>query len=154
MFKNLHFELKKRKLLFLKLSFIVSEHFLILQHGQFLRNSFFLRIFTSKFLVKSVSCKKNVYRPLRRISVQKDVPRCRSNYPELFPKKGVPKNFAKFTGKHLCQILFFNKVAKGQRPATLLKKRLQHWCFPVNFAKLLRTPFSIKHLWWLLLQTR
>ena len=30
--------------------------------------------------------------------------------------------------------LFFNKVA-GLRPATLLKKRLWHSCFPVNFAK-------------------
>ena len=27
-------------------------------------------------------------------------------------------------------------------PATLLKKRPQHRCFPVNFAKFLRTPFS------------
>ena len=26
-------------------------------------------------------------------------------------KKGVLRNFAKFTGKHLCQCLFFNKVA-------------------------------------------
>ena len=25
-------------------------------------------------------------------------------------KKGVFRNFAKFTGKHLCQSLFFNKV--------------------------------------------
>ena len=29
----------------------------------------------------------------------------------------------------------------GLRPATLLKKRLQHRCFPVNFVKYLRTPF-------------
>ena len=29
------------------------------------------------------------------------------------------------------------------RPATLLKKRLWHRCFPVNFAKFLRTPFFI-----------
>ena len=36
-------------------------------------------------------------------------------------KKSVLKNIAKFTGKHLCQSLFFNKVA-GQRPASLLKK--------------------------------
>ena len=55
-------------------------------------------------------------------------------------KKVVLKNFAKFTGKHLCQSLVFNKVA-GLRPATLLKKRLRHRCFPVNFAKFLRTPF-------------
>ena len=31
--------------------------------------------------------------------------------PEPFYKKGVLRNFAKFTGKHLCQTLFFNKVA-------------------------------------------
>ena len=31
-------------------------------------------------------------------------------------------------------------------PATLLKKRLWHRCFPVNFAKFLRTPFIIEHL--------
>ena len=36
-------------------------------------------------------------------------------------RKDVPKNFKKFTGKHLHQSLFFNKVA-GFRPATLLKK--------------------------------
>ena len=52
--------------------------------------------------------------------------------------------------KHLWQSLFFNKVA-GLRPATLLKKRLWHRCFPVNFAKFLRTPFLTEHLWWLLL---
>ena len=28
------------------------------------------------------------------------------------------------------------------RPATLLKKKLWHRCFPMNFAKFLRTPFS------------
>ena len=31
---------------------------------------------------------------------------------------------------------------KRLRPATLLKKRLWHRCFHVNFAKFLRTPFS------------
>ena len=30
---------------------------------------------------------------------------------------------------------------------TLLKKRLWHRCFPVNFAKFLRKPFFIEHLW-------
>ena len=30
--------------------------------------------------------------------------------------------------------------------ATLLKRRLWHRCFPVNFAKFLRTPFLTKHL--------
>ena len=51
----------------------------------------------------------------------------------------------------MCRSLFFNKVA-GIKPAvTLLKKRLRHWRFPVNFANFLRTPFSVEHLWWLLL---
>ena len=31
--------------------------------------------------------------------------------PEVLYKKGVLKDSAKFTGKHLCQNLFFNKVA-------------------------------------------
>ena len=56
---------------------------------------------------------------------------CRSSRPEVFGEKGVPRNFAKFTGKHLWQSLFFNKVA-GLRPTTLLKKRLCHKSFPVN----------------------
>ena len=39
----------------------------------------------------------------------------RSSHLEVFCKKGVLRNFAKFTGKNLCQSLFFNKVA-GLRP--------------------------------------
>ena len=95
-----------------------------------------------------------------------------SNHAEVFCKRDVLSNFAKFTGNHLCQSLFFDKVGglpfqsaisiKLQskfietkllhgRPATLLKNRLRHRCFPVNFAKFLRTPFFIKHLSWLLL---
>ena len=74
----------------------------------------------------------------------------RSNRPEVLRKKGVLRNLRKFTGKHLCQSLSFNKLA-GLIPATLLKKRLWHSCFPVNFVKFLRTPFYTKHLWWLLL---
>ena len=35
----------------------------------------------------------------------------RSSRRNVFCKKGVLRNFAKFPGKHLCQSLFFNKVA-------------------------------------------
>ena len=45
----------------------------------------------------------------------------RSSRPEVFCKKGVLENFAKFTGKQLSQSLFFNKVA-DLRPATVLKR--------------------------------
>ena len=37
----------------------------------------------------------------------------RSSRPEVFRKKDVHRNFVKFTGKHLCQSLFFNKLAGG-----------------------------------------
>ena len=52
--------------------------------------------------------------------------------PEVFYKKSVFKNFAKFTGKHLHQSLM---------SAPLLKKELWHRNFPVNFAKFSRTTF-------------
>ena len=55
-------------------------------------------------------------------------------------KKVNLKYFSKFTGKHLCQSPFLTKVA-GLRAATLLKKRLWHRRFPVNFAKFLGIPF-------------
>ena len=38
--------------------------------------------------------------------------------------------------------LLFPRLYGGRlRPATLLKKRLYQWCFPVNFPKFVRTPF-------------
>ena len=41
----------------------------------------------------------------------------------MFYNKDVLKKFAKFTGKHLCQSLNFNKV-----------EDLRQRCFPVNFS--------------------
>ena len=65
-------------------------------------------------------------------------------------KNRVLKNFTKFTGKHLCQSLFFNKAA-GLRSATLLKKRLWHRYFPVHLVKFSRIPFLQNISGWLLL---
>ena len=42
--------------------------------------------------------------------------------PVMFYKKGFLRNFVKFTGNYLCQ-------------------SPNYLCFPVNFAKFLRTPF-------------
>ena len=66
----------------------------------------------------------------------------RSSHPYVFCKKGVLENFAKF--------ILFNKVA-GLRSGTLIKSRLWHRRFPVNFAKFLRASLFTKHLWWQLL---
>ena len=52
-------------------------------------------------------------------------------------RKGILRNFAKFTGKHLCQGLLSNKVAGG---GLVFSLRI-HSCFPVNFPKFLRTHF-------------
>ena len=51
----------------------------------------------------------------------------RSSHQRCSVRKGVLRKFTKFTGKHMCQSLYFNKVAG--------------LCFPVNFVKFLRTPF-------------
>ena len=45
-----------------------------------------------------------------------------------------------------------NSQATGLRPATLLKQRLWHRCFPVNFEKSLATSLLKEHFRWLLLQ--
>ena len=74
----------------------------------------------------------------------------KSRWPEVFAKKGVLKQVSKFTGNHLCQILFFDKVA-DLRVATLLKTTLWHRCFPVNFVIFLKTPFLYNISGWLLL---
>ena len=68
----------------------------------------------------------------------------------MVSQKDVLRNFAKFTGKYLCECLFLDKVA-GLRPAALLKRDPGTGVFTVNFAKSLRTPFLTEHLQWLLL---
>ena len=74
-----------------------------------------------------------------------------SSCPEVFRKKVFFENFPKLTRKHQCQSLSFTKVA-GLSPLTLLKKRLWHRCFPVDFAKFPRTPFFTEHLRWVFLK--
>ena len=70
--------------------------------------------------------------PVKNLSPKISV-KLRSSLPEVFYKQGVTKHFAKFRRKHLCRSLLFGK-------ATLLKWRLQHRRFHVNFDKVLRTP--------------
>ena len=60
---------------------------------------------------------------------------CRSSCPEVFCKKGFRRNFAKFTRKHLCQGLFFNKVAGKETLAQV---------FSCEFCKISRNNFSYR----------
>ena len=45
---------------------------------------------------------------------------CRSSCPEVFCKKGVLRNFEKFTRKHLYQRLFLNKESLAQVAASII----------------------------------
>ena len=71
-----------------------------------------------------------------------------SSRPEVFCKKGVLRNFAKFTGRHLCQGLFFNKVAG---PCNFFRKETLAQVFFCEFCKISNNTFSYRHLRWLLL---
>ena len=66
--------------------------------------------------------------------------------PEMFCKKGVLINFAKFTGKHLCQTLFFNKVAG----ATCVFSRICYFSRPgLILLRRIITPHHTKVFLWL-----
>ena len=76
----------------------------------------------------------------------------RSSHRKCSIKEGVVKNFAKFKRNTCARVSFLIKLqAWGLRPATLLKVRLWHKCFPVNFDKFLRRSFLRENLQWLLL---
>ena len=92
---------------------------------------------TSKmeFFVKIVTFKET--NPLLR--------RFRSSHRRCSVKKGALRNFAKLTGKYLCQSLFFNKVA-GLWPVTLLRKETLAQAFLCEFCEISKNTFSTEHL--------
>ena len=59
---------------------------------------------------------------------------------QMFFKEGVIINFLIFT-RNICVWVTFFIQLQDWWPATLLKKRAQHRCFPVNIIKCLRKPF-------------
>ena len=71
---------------------------------------------------------------------------------QIFLKIGILKSFTNFTSKHLCWSLFLKNLQAVD--LQLHRKRLQRRCFPVKFAKFVRTPFFTEHLRWLLLHLR
>ena len=62
----------------------------------------------------------------------------RSSRPEVFCKKGVFRNFTKFTGKHHCQSL-----------CNFIKKETLALVFYFEFCEICKITFFIEHLWWL-----
>ena len=107
---------------------VIFPHFLVL-------------IWSHWYIAQVVMIYDTVMHYFKKISIDLDTfGITRSRHRTCSVRKGVLRYFAKFTGKHLCQNLLFNKVA-DLKPATLLKKTLWHRCFPVKFAKFWRTPF-------------
>ena len=64
----------------------------------------------------------------------------KSSRPEVFCKKGVLRNFAKFTEKHLWQSLFFNKVTG------LIEKENLAQVFSCEFCQICKNIFSYRTL--------
>ena len=58
-------------------------------------------------------------------------------------KKGVLRNFVKFTGKQLCQSLFFSKVAT-LKPVTLFLKKALAQVFSFEFCEISKNTFLHK----------
>ena len=73
----------------------------------------------------------------------------RSSHPEVFSRKCV-RNFTNFTGKHLCQSLFFNKV--GGLAWNCIKKETLVQVLSYEFCEIFKNTFFTEHLWWLLLK--
>ena len=75
---------------------------------------------------------------------QRCLSKVRGSRPEEFCKKGVLRNFSNFTGKHLCQSLFFqsrlrfgfNYKLKKQSPKSVLERN----CFEKVHKSLKKTP--------------
>ena len=62
----------------------------------------------------------------------------RSSRPEVFCKKGVLRNLAKFTEKQLCQSLFFNK---GLQACNFIKKETLALVFSCEFCEISKNNF-------------
>ena len=72
----------------------------------------------------------------------------RDTRPEVFCKKGALRNFAKFTGKHLCQSHFLIKL----QACNFIKKETLPQVFSCEYCEIFRAPFLTEHLRWLLLK--
>ena len=63
--------------------------------------------------------------------------------PQVFYKKGVLRYFTKFTGKYLCQSLFFNEV----EACNFIKKETLAQVFSCGLCENSKNTFFTEHLW-------
>ena len=66
--------------------------------------------------------------------------------------KNLPLKISQNSKENTCAGVSFLIKLQAKACNIIQKRDSDISCFPVNFAKFLRTPFFIGHLWWLLLQ--
>ena len=66
--------------------------------------------------------------------------------PEVLYKKGVLRNFTKFTGKHLYQSLFFNELQARPGTGDSGTETLEQ-VFSCEFCEISENTFFTEHLW-------
>ena len=69
----------------------------------------------------------------------------RSSHPEVFYRKGALRNFAKFTGKHLSQSLFFTKICRSEA-CNFIKNETLAQTFSCEFCEISKNTFFTEHL--------
>ena len=70
---------------------------------------------------------------------------CRSSRPDVFCEKDVLRNFGKFTGKHLCQDLYFNLVAG--LACNFIKIETLAQVFSYEFSEISKNTFLKEYVW-------
>ena len=85
-------------------------------------------------------CWRSLDGPRRRWHTQ-----FRSSHRRCSVRKGVLRNFAKFTRKHLCQSLFLTKLQASA--CNFIKKEALAQVFSCKFCKISKNTFFIEHLW-------
>ena len=72
----------------------------------------------------------------------------KSRYQRFYVRKGFLRNFTKFTGKHLYQALFFNKVADLRPKAcNIIKKENLAQVLSCELCDISKKTFFAEHLW-------
>ena len=99
-------------------------------------------VITSIYVISYPQSEK-VYANLSQESLRNSSSSFRSSHWRCSKQNAVLKKFAIFSGKQLQWSLFFSKVVDLQG-CNSIKKRLQHRCFSVKFAKFLRITFFLQ----------
>ena len=121
---------------------MTKTHTTVILLGMF--QKFLEQLFLTQKYSHKILCRKQILPGIWMISSKW---RCtftilRNSHLEMFCKKGVLKNVAKFTGSHLCRSLYLLKF----QTCNCIKKETPTQSCLVNFAKFLRTPFSTEYL--------